>query len=726
MPPPTLLTEGDSNSIGPAGASPTTLRLQWRKPDCAPVERFAIRLKEGAGNWVTVYEGHPGGGFSPSDTLQLIASPGPAPLPPPAPPSPPADEVSGLATILGVVMAEPHDTRWNTAENCVNGNYYDMCMHRYPYSNAWLSLRVEAASAIHQVTVYNRRSSCCYTRINPYEIWVGASYGDTSSAHASRCGGEPAATSSHRYGPLTTDCRGAVGEFVTVLLPGSHRYLHLAEVQIQTTAAATRLQASLIQGGELLVSVVRGAFYSPPTLTLAANASSSSSSSGGAEGSVSYWQGGLTSEEFAAASVSPLLLPTLEAGADGTKRPLSHIRVSCRPSDVQTISDKGCAETIDYRRMGVYSYTQGGLGYESTYSFSVNALGLDGAWRGWSEPALLMTAQLAETTSTVTVEPECDAEGLSLTSLSGVISKHRRRSVSTSTCSWKLTPSGLDPTKSHRIYVAFEPHPDFPAAPFRVGSTIFSPIGPSDMQAELKTGVVSLVVESAGSTPCASIAGQTTGSYSVALIFEPPRTGETATGTLTVRDGFVPNVENGGAGYWSITASGSGYTHAPHVSVSGCPEVVVRSERVNVVNNIRINRQGTGYTSAPNVSLVGGHDGHEGFIPAQFVAALQPGSQGSDLEVRLEHRQSCSSEETATSSSCQCSLAWGHLYTSTPSLELTGGVQDYVELKTGLSAKATSLTPRAGTIAASVEGLAYLRYFAAELPLQSVLHFHHS
>ncbi|MGB1604192.1 MAG: hypothetical protein ACPIOQ_66280, partial [Promethearchaeia archaeon] len=41
--PPTLLTEGEPNSFGPAGAGPTSLRMQWLKPDCDPVQRFAIR-----------------------------------------------------------------------------------------------------------------------------------------------------------------------------------------------------------------------------------------------------------------------------------------------------------------------------------------------------------------------------------------------------------------------------------------------------------------------------------------------------------------------------------------------------------------------------------------------------------------------------------------------------------------------------------------------------------
>ena len=409
---------------------------------------------------------------------------------------------------------------------------------------------------------------------------------------ASRCGGEPAATSYNRYGPFTIDCGGRIGSFVTIVFPGSGRYLALAEVKVKTSEAPPLLQASLVENtGELVLSVVRGAFASAPSLSLMANTS---------DGSASY-------------GVSPALLPALDAQAVGAKRTLSSIAIDCRRTEVTTITDQGCAETIDYRHQGVYAYTQGGLGYETTYSFAVNALGLDGNWRGWSDPTLLTTAsEEVVAAAAAAVEPECQADGISLTARSGAILKHRRRSVTPSSCTWKLTPSGLDSTKSHRMYIAFEPHPDFPAAPFRVGTTVFSPISPSDVSVQLTEGVVSLEIESTGSSPCASLAGQTSGSYTVPLIFEPPRTtggmSMSAEGYVHLRDGFVPNVANGnlGAGYWTVSNRGSGYTHAPRVSVSGCPEIVLKSAQVNVVNSIRINRQGTGYTTAPNVTLSGG------------------------------------------------------------------------------------------------------------------------
>lgn len=538
---------------------------------------------------------------------------------------------------------------------------------------------------------------------------------------AHRCGGEPSATSNDRYGPFDVNCHGIIGSYVTVVLPGSGRYLYLAEVQIQASEAPPLLHASMIQNsGEILLEIIRGAFLSAPILSLLSNASN---------------QNGVMRT---AASISPALVPTLQSQAVGTKQTLSSVRIECKQSEITTISDQGCAETIDFRQQGVYAYTQGGLGYQTTYSFAINALKIDGTWRGWSEPTLLTTvSELVVGTDSTQIEPECQGEGISLTERSGVILKHRRRSVTPSACTWKLTPTGLDSTKSYRMYIHFEAHPDFLAAPFRVGATVFSPIRPSDLTVDLREGVVSLQVETTGTTTCSSIAGQTTGSYTVPLIFEPPRTpgGVSAAGYVRVQDGFVPNVANGnlGAGYWTVTNRGTGYTHAPHVSVSGCPEVVVTATQVNVVNQVRVNRQGTGYTTAPNVTLSGGYAVpiDPSFVAAQFIATLQSGTETDsgmgDANVMLGHRQSCVTKDSSTTSSCECSLAWGHLYTSKPSINLTGGVSDYVELREGLSATSSArLTPRAGTLGSSQEGIAYLRYFAAELPVQSSLHFAHS
>ena len=123
---PTLQDDGVENSVGQPGVTATSARIKWIKPDCDAVSAFRVRLREfGGGEWLvsdwwlvcwlvcrlvrvtgsvvgevahtntqththththtntqthkhtqTVYEGHPGGGFSLDDTLTVsVAAP---------------------------------------------------------------------------------------------------------------------------------------------------------------------------------------------------------------------------------------------------------------------------------------------------------------------------------------------------------------------------------------------------------------------------------------------------------------------------------------------------------------------------------------------------------------------------------------------------------------------------------------------------------------------------
>ena len=72
---PLLQAHGDPNQIGVAGASATTVRIKWEKPDCDPVVRYRIVLREAGGDQMVVYEGHPGGGFSTDDELIVTNTP---------------------------------------------------------------------------------------------------------------------------------------------------------------------------------------------------------------------------------------------------------------------------------------------------------------------------------------------------------------------------------------------------------------------------------------------------------------------------------------------------------------------------------------------------------------------------------------------------------------------------------------------------------------------------
>ena len=71
LPAPQLQPDGATNAIGPSGASGTSIRIKWRKPDCDPVSMFKLRLREQGGPWVDVFQGHPGGGFSRGEALTV-------------------------------------------------------------------------------------------------------------------------------------------------------------------------------------------------------------------------------------------------------------------------------------------------------------------------------------------------------------------------------------------------------------------------------------------------------------------------------------------------------------------------------------------------------------------------------------------------------------------------------------------------------------------------------
>ena len=170
--------------------------------------------------------------FSPAAALNTAANPYLVnnPLPPtsPSPPlSPPFTPRLGLATRLGASMSSTHSG--SPASNCIDDNLDNIChsnVHSNDQVNPWLSVALRPGSVGH-VVVYNRRS-CCQDRLSPYEVWVGNSAGSTDGT---LCGGTAQIVATGD-GPFLTDCAGALGSFVTIVLPGSSRILNLAEVHV--------------------------------------------------------------------------------------------------------------------------------------------------------------------------------------------------------------------------------------------------------------------------------------------------------------------------------------------------------------------------------------------------------------------------------------------------------------------------------------------------------------
>ena len=80
--------------------------------------------------------------------------------------------------------------------------------------------------------VYNRgmnggSSSCCQSRLGVFEVWVGPAAVMCASMTAPGEGD---------YLDIVLACH-ATGRFVTVLLPGNNRILHLREVQVYGTTS---------------------------------------------------------------------------------------------------------------------------------------------------------------------------------------------------------------------------------------------------------------------------------------------------------------------------------------------------------------------------------------------------------------------------------------------------------------------------------------------------------
>ena len=49
----------------------TALRVRVDRPDCEPFQAVGIRLREGNGAWIEIYNGHPGGFFSTGDKYKV-------------------------------------------------------------------------------------------------------------------------------------------------------------------------------------------------------------------------------------------------------------------------------------------------------------------------------------------------------------------------------------------------------------------------------------------------------------------------------------------------------------------------------------------------------------------------------------------------------------------------------------------------------------------------------
>ena len=62
------------------------------------------------------------------------------------------------------------------ASRCIDGDLETYCHGPQRHENPWLSITLADRRPVDRVEVYNR-ADCCYSRISPYEVWVGDAIG---------------------------------------------------------------------------------------------------------------------------------------------------------------------------------------------------------------------------------------------------------------------------------------------------------------------------------------------------------------------------------------------------------------------------------------------------------------------------------------------------------------------------------------------------------------------
>jgi len=162
-------------------------------------------------------------------------------------PSPPPSSLAQEIQALGASMSSTysnanfagHDF---SAAMCIDGHTgsatgaWNFCMSNLNEANPWISLQLPEGSAVSAVNVY-ARADCCQRFLGTFQVWVGPTVGyPSSSVGMVQCG---QLTAEEDAGPHTVTCAATlIGSVLTVLLPGTQRFLVLAEVVVHGAAGA--------------------------------------------------------------------------------------------------------------------------------------------------------------------------------------------------------------------------------------------------------------------------------------------------------------------------------------------------------------------------------------------------------------------------------------------------------------------------------------------------------
>ena len=177
----------------------------------------------------------------------------------------PAQGVNMSSTFVGYEQFGPWD-----ANRCADGDVTTTCASGYE-SEPWVSIEVAPMTKVGFVRIYNSAIAGNRHHLKTFEVWLGTSVGDTTSAHAVRCDVERLADSS--LGPFVVGCGGAsvfdsssfLGAdkpmYVTLILTGAPRWLSLSEVGIcrQPGSPSPRPRAASLRGSAQLTGTSRTA-----------------------------------------------------------------------------------------------------------------------------------------------------------------------------------------------------------------------------------------------------------------------------------------------------------------------------------------------------------------------------------------------------------------------------------------------------------------------------------
>ncbi|TFJ95351.1 succinate--CoA ligase [Platysternon megacephalum] len=141
------------------------------------------------------------------------------------------DEVPEVA-LEGVASQSSVYDKYGNPGNAIDGSASSdylrgKCSHTDLDINPWWTLDLRARVQVFRVKITNR-GDCCEERINGAEIRIGS-----SPERGGRT--NPRCAQIDSMGPGETrsfDCEGMQGQYVTVTIPGTEKYLTLCEVQV--------------------------------------------------------------------------------------------------------------------------------------------------------------------------------------------------------------------------------------------------------------------------------------------------------------------------------------------------------------------------------------------------------------------------------------------------------------------------------------------------------------